>query len=349
MDTVKISDLFFGNTELVKRLARVSQKKAELMISDLWRTLWVMGIIWAAATVLGAYAPHGSSLKDFLIILGLIAAVPHTVGIAYRVLPAYAILSVLFRVAPKGNQDAIAGIPSDLKVAMKDLAWLLMSEIGTGILVWVIPFSALPGFTHWILIAALGTMFYSISEGTGKWWRFTMKYATMGVMLVLVGLTIISTSPWLNAKVGGVGSWWSAKPDENQGGSDNKKVEDFQILSGDTVRVPYGKDFVIAQGAKKMTFIFRPEGFTLERGAITIESSTPIRWIDGSVKSQVEVDAQEWVQRFGGTLCMSGKPNFEDKVASKPLVYTISAPRGDAYIVAKREGEDCSFASNLRF
>ncbi len=320
---IKISDLFLGNAELVKRLARVSQKKANIMIRGLWKTFWIMGLAWAVLTVFGAYAEHKSVWKDLLIIAGLLFAAPHTIGITYKILPAYAILSALFRGAPKGDQDIVAGVPGDFKVAMKDLAWLLMSEFGIAVLVWILPFSFFPRYAHWVLITALGAMFYSISEGTGKWWRFTMKYATVGVLLVLIGLTVISTSPWLSAKVDGWGLLWTAKPSEVSGGNINggeggnkgsmaTKSED--PCSSRTNLCP-GQQASLDAGLE-IPYILEPTGIIFDEGEFMVLCSPECIWKGKRVK-EIPFSVKDYQAETGKKPCFRMATPEEDPASAK--------------------------------
>lgn len=117
------------------------------------------------------------------------------------------------------------------------------------------------------------------------------------------------------------------------------KKEEPQILSGDTVKLPYGQDFVLNRGAKKMTFIFKPEGFCLVNGSAVIESASPVQHVDGVAATERLMSAETYAQKHGGPPCFGSKWNSQTGFVGMPFSYTLSAPAGDAVIVAAKEGQ----------
>ena len=303
---------------------RSELEKITLVLKAALRTLF-----WSTAfLLLAAYLGNYWLAKDILVLLALFSAVRNTGVAFFHVLPIGEALALLFHVAKKEKQEAIAKIPSDLDKALRKLAWVFSSEFVVALIVWWFPFHTFPRLIPWFFVATQGAMFWAIYEEKGSWWTKILGTVSVCTIIILLVSFIVGLSPWATAYFEDAGKWWTGEPQQavstNRGQQNQMQAATVvpepqaRELPDGTVEMELGARFILGAGIEK-TFSFGPLGVVLTDGeGYTIVCDVPCKDRNGRKHSELVRNVSEWISSNGGKPCYTEPDPFRMKLRADP-------------------------------
>ncbi len=199
---------------------RYTKQRAQRDIRAFWLTLWVFGLFYLILLNVAAYTEN-DYWKGSWLFLAILMALPHSFAIFRKVFVPAEALRIIFRAARRDNQELIASIPKDVEQVLRYLSAVFAAELVCVLIVYWIPFYAIPEKIPVFDLAALALTAWACWTATGKWWENVVKYVSVGSFVAILLSFFIALSPWATGYVRSVKGWWMEEPQQvgtgNQG------------------------------------------------------------------------------------------------------------------------------------